>query len=142
MAADERVMRAVFMRFVPACTAALATVVGGIRLVAPDQVTLSMLATAAVELAGMTAGCAVVLTLANGRAARVRGLGPRSFAAGLVAPLFVGAASMMLPDASLAAIGLLSGLAGGASVLPTFPALLRFRVPVVAAAPAVDPQGY
>jgi hypothetical protein len=116
------------MRFVPGCSAALASVIGGLALLAPDQVDLPCIIRVVTELLGLTAGFAGALTLSGPRLVRLRRLGRRSLAAGFIAPLLAGVASMVYPDASLPVIALLCALAGAAALVPVAPGLLRFRV--------------
>jgi hypothetical protein len=139
MAAEVRLHHAVLMRFMPACGAALTSVVGGIWLLAPDQVTGLMIARVLAELVGMTAGFAVALGLGRPRLRLVRRLEFRSVAAGFVAPLFAGLCSMLYPYATLPLIALLSAVAGAAALVPAAPQLLRFRVRLLS--PSADPQG-
>lgn len=132
MTADERLLRAVLMRFAPGCALALAAVPVGLAFVAPDELTWGVGARLLAELGGMTLGFAAALRLAAPRLHRVRSMGLRSVGAGLVAPFFSGILALLFPVATLPAIVLLCAAAGAAALLPTHPQLLRVRVALVA----------
>jgi hypothetical protein len=120
-------LRAVFVRFLPGCALVLAPAVGAVGMVAADRVTAGTLGSMLTELLGMAAGFALVLRLCRSRLELVRGLGFRSFAAGMLAPVCAGACSWLTPGADIPTIILLSALAGAAAGVLAIPRLLFVR---------------
>jgi len=122
----SRLIRAVFLGFLPTCAVVLLALLGGVALIAPQHVTASAIASVVAELAGLTVGFAAALRLGGARLEAPRGLKRRSMAAGSIAPLLAGAIARVQPDAGYGGMVLLSIPAGALAAALVIALLLGF----------------